>query len=256
MKYTKFVAGVDNESTPALKEHILTLNLSLSYAKMISNRVEGLYKNQCTDVYFVAHDNGKMFSRLWHGWGNHNNSIGNFGNFLTIEEARGMGIGREMLKMWCDDIKKRENLPLGLFCSAGSKELVKLYSKFGFRLAVRGTEVGPLYKPLGESPETFVEFCEKYYTPTDKIYAKKANVEYRHEIDCLLKFALLDNGLKFGFDEVSCIEEIFAFDTNFSANILFTSNDRVAGWQIILPDGTVKTQVYPIYNDVKIENVF
>lgn len=256
MKYNKFVAGVDDESTPALKDHVSKLDLTLSYAKMICNRVDGKYKDQCTDIYFVAHEDNKMFSRLWYGWGNHKNLIGNFGNFLTIEEARGMGIGREMLKMWNDDVAKRQELPLGLFCSAGSKELVSLYAKFGFRLAVRNTEVGPLYKPLGDSPETFFEFCEKYYTPTEKLYAKKATVEYRHEIDCLLKFALLDRGLTFGFDEASCIEETLVFNKNIDVNILFTEDNKVGGWQIILPDGTVKNQVFPAYIDTKIENVF
>lgn len=256
MKYNKFIAGSKEESALVLKEHLLNIDLKYSYAQMLLNRVEGLYKDQCTDVYFVASDNGKMFSRLWYGWGKHENSIGNFGNFLTIEEARGMGIGREMLKMWSEDVEKRDNLPLGLFCSAGSKELVKLYSKFGFKLAVRGSEVGPLYKPLGNNPESFFEFCEKYYTATDKLYAKKATVEYRHEIDCLLKFALLDKGLQFGFEEAVSIEETLVFNKNLNVNILFTKDNKVGGWQIILPDGTVKNQVYPLYYDVKVENVF
>ena len=256
MIYDKFIAGDNNVAVRLLKRHMETLDLTLSYAKMIINRIEGKYKKQCTDIYFVAHDENKFYSRLWYGWGNHKNSIGNFGNFLTIEDARGMGIGREMLKMWGDDIKKREELPIGLFCSAGSTELVELYSKFGFRLAVRGTEVGPLYKPLGESPESFYEFCKKYYTPTDKLYAKKATVEYRHEVDCLLKFALIDNGVQFGFEEASCLEEILVFDKKICANILFTKDEKVVGWQIVLPDGTVKNQIFPIYSDKIIENIF
>ena len=256
MNYDKFNAGNKILATQLLKEHMESYDMTLSYAKMIMNRVEGKYKDQCTDIYFVAHDENKLYSRLWYGWGNHKDSIGNFGNFLTIEDARGMGIGKEMLKMWQNDIEEREELPVGLFCSAGSKELVRLYSKFGFRLAVHGTEVGPLYKPLGNSPETFAEFCEKYYTPTDMLYAKKAKAEFRHEIDCLLKFALLDNGLKFGFDEASCLEEILVFDKKISANILFIEDNRAVGWQIILPDCTVKTQVYPLYSDTKIQNVF
>jgi len=256
MNYNKIIIGSSNATADALKKHILTLDLSLSYAQMMLNRVNGIYKDQCVDTYYIAQDNGEMFSRLWNGWGKHKDAVGNFGNFLTLEKARGMGLGRELLSMWNKDISEREDIPLALFCSAGSKELVSLYSKFGFRLAVRNTETGPLYKPLKDSPDTFVEFCEKYYTPTKKLFAKKATVEYRHEIDCLLKFALFDNGLKFGFDEASSLEEILVFDKNVKANILFTEDNKVAGWQIILSDGTVKTQVYPQYEGIKIVNVY
>ena len=101
-----------------------------------------------------------------------------------------------------------------------------------------------------------MEFCEKYYTPTDVLYAKNATVEFRHEIDCLLKFALLDRGVEFGFEEASSIEKILVFDNNIKANILFTKDNKVAGWQIILSDGTIKTQVFPAYEGIKIENAY
>lgn len=255
MKYEKFIAGSMNNTAQYLKEHLKSLDLTCSYAQMMVNRVNGDYSEQCNDVYFVAHDDNKMLARLWNGWGKHKNSIGNFGNFLTIEEARGNGIGGQLLKMWQEDISERDNLPLGLFCSAGSKELVNLYAKFGFVLAIRGAEVGPLYKPLNDSPKTFFEFCEEYYTPSNILYAQKASVEYRHEIDCLLKFALLDRNLKFGFDEAASIEETLVFKKDFSVNILFTEDNKVAGWQLILSDGTVKNQVFPLYYDTKIKNV-
>ena len=50
------------------------------------------------------------------------------------------------------------------------------------------------------------------------------------------------------FDSVrSSIEETLVFDKNYDVNILFTKDNKVGGWQIILPDGNVKNQVYPLY---------
>lgn len=252
MEFVKVIIdGNSSNALNALREHIKTLDKKLSYAKMMEYRTNGMAKHECVDTYYIAYENGKMLSRLWNGWGRHKNAIGNFGNFLTLEEARGKGLGGALLKMWINDISQRNDAPLGLFCSAGSVELVELYAKYGFSLAVKNTSTGPLYKPLNGSPLRFSEFCEKYYTPSSRLYAKKASVEYRHEIDCLLKFALLDNDMKFGFEEVNSLEEILMFN-KYEARILFNENNKVAGWQIVFPDGSIKTQVYPLYTDSEI----
>ncbi len=252
MEFSKILIGDKNTGgLEALKKNIDSLDKNLSYAKMMEYRICGNAENLCTDIYYVAHENGKMLTRLWNGWGKHKDAIGNFGNFLTVEEARGNGIGGKILSMWYDDILNREDVPLALFCSAGSVELVKLYSKFGFKLAVKDTVTGPLYKPLKNSPDTFIEFCNSYYSESHKLFAKKATVEYRHEIDCLLKFALLNNGIEFGFDEVKSVEEVLMFE-NFESYILFTKDNKAAGWQIVLSDGTVKTQLHPLYANSEI----
>ncbi len=121
MNYNKIIIGSSNTTADALKKHILTLDLSLSYAQMMLNRVNGIYKDQCVDTYYIAQDNGEMFSRLWNGWGKHTNAVGNFGNFLTLEKARGMGLGRELLSMWNKDISEREDIPLALFLQCGKQ---------------------------------------------------------------------------------------------------------------------------------------
>ena len=61
-----------------------------SYAEVMRLRVAGALAGECTDTYFVALDAGKCVSRLWNGWGRHEGAIGNFGNFLTLEEYRGL----------------------------------------------------------------------------------------------------------------------------------------------------------------------
>lgn len=252
MKVEKIIAGSKDNTALILKKHVEKLNMDLSYARMMLHRVSGNVKDECIDTYYICHENNVLLSRLWNGWGNHKNAIGNFGNFLTIEEARGKGLGGKLLSMWFDDISKRDDLPLALFCSAGSKELVSLYSKYGFKLAVRNTKVGPLYKPLKNSPDTFFEFCKEYYSPSSKLTAKKATVQYRHEIDCLLKFALLDLGLNFGFEEASCLEEILMGVVDTKAEILFTDDNKVAGWRLLFSDGSIKTQVYPLYENLSV----
>ncbi len=258
MECVKIIPNILNSGCDAhiaLKEHIDLLDMTYSYAKMMQYRIAGFSSEECNDIYYVAYEDGKMLSRLWNGWGRHKNAIGNFGNFLTIPEARGKGYGGLLLEMWFKDINEHEDAPLGLFCSAGSKELVALYKKFGFRLAVRNTETGPLYKPLKDSPETFEELYKKYYVPSEKLIAKAATIEYRHEIDLLLKFALLDLGEQFGFEEVGSLEEVFMLKPECSAKILFTENGNVAGWQYINEQGKVFTQVYPLYKDVQIINL-
>jgi hypothetical protein len=254
MEVFKIIPGNENNAAAldALKEHIKTLDNTLSYAKMINYRVNGYAAEECNDIYYVAVENGKFLSRLWNGWGKHKNAIGNFGNFYTDITARGKGIGGTLLSKWYEDISACDNAPLALFCSAGSKELVSLYKKHGFSLAVRNTETGPLYKPLNDSPDNFEAFCKKYYKPSDVLFSKKATVEYRHEIDLLLKFALLDLGLTFGFAGVSSLEEVLMLKENCDANILFTNENVVAGWQFVDESGKVYTQVYPIYTDAKI----
>ncbi len=248
MELVKFIVGSNEKAAHILKEHIEKLDMDLSYARMMFNRVDGKVSDECVDTYYIAYEDNSLLTRLWNGWGKHKDAIGNFGNFLTVDEARGKGIGGKVLSMWYEDISSRTDLPLGLFCSAGSKELVSLYKKYGFNLAVRGTETGPLFKPLGNSPSSFVDFCKEYYVPSENLYVKSATVEYRHEVDCLLKFALMDNDLTFGFDEIHSIEEALVFENDYNTEILFTDLNRVAGWQITLPDGTIKKQVYPLYD--------
>ena len=238
----------ENVGLTAIRKQIDTLNKEMSYAKMMEYRLHGNAQDECTDVYFAAHEDDKMLSRLWYGWGKHKNAIGNFGNFLTCAEVRGKGIGGMLLKTWWDDFNSRDDLPLGFFCSAATPELVALYAKFGFRLAIKNTETGALYKPVNDSPEDFEDFCKMYYTPAETLCAKDATVEYRHEIDCLLRFALRAEGVTLGFDGVDSLEAVLMGLTTVKAKILFTEENKVAGWAV--SDGDKwQIQSYPIYKN-------
>ena len=86
-----------------------------------------------------------------------------------------------------------------------------------------------------------------YYQPADCLISRAASVQYRHEVDCLLKFALIDRGLKLEIGTQSSAEEALLYRPG-QCNMLFTEQGRCVGWEI---DGMA--QVHPQYENVKIE---
>ncbi len=219
-----------------------------SYADMMRYRISGKAANECRDVYYVAHNGEKALGRLWHGWGRHKDAIGNWGNFYTDENARGQGIGGGLLRLWQGDFENEKDPPLCFLCTAATKELTDLYGRLGFRPAIEGRDCGPLYRPCAGSPETFKELCEGYYKPSEVLYLRKATVEYRHEIDCLLKFAFINSGLRFGLDGAKSVEEALLYGRE-RAGMLFTADGHCVGWSY---DGQI--QLYPIYKDAAVIN--
>lgn len=245
MKTQKFVPdGGKSVLEQALYEMVCAEGVEPPYMDMLKLRIRGEAAEECCDNYYLVTEEGKCLSRLWSGWGKHENAIGNFGNFHTLEQRRGQGIGREALTLWYQDMTTRPDAPLALFCT--SHRVASIYFPYGFRPAVRGTENGPLYLPLGDSPATFEEFCAHYYLPADVLFLRPATLEWRHEIDCLLKFALTDLGLPFGFDEVATLEEALLYHSC-APELLFTEQNRCVGWQV-----NGKTQLYPTYGHSKI----
>ena len=216
-----------------------------AYGSIMKRRVMGEYKDVCTDNYYIAYNDEKCLSRLWTGWGKHKDSIGNFGHFLTLSECRGMGIGREILKMWIKDTRERPDAPLALFCSA-TPEITEIYRPYGFREAMPNTKGGYLYMPIGDSPESFEEFCDMYYQPSDKLVHKKATIEYRHEVDCLLRFAFALKGIEFTMGDFQYVEEYMVHCPE-RVGMLFSEDGHCVGWSL---DGN--TKVYPLYETVEI----
>lgn len=229
----------------AIEKMMEGVNEGSSYADMMRLRISGSVSDQCNDTYFVAREGEECLSRLWHGWGKHENAIGNFGNFLTREDLQGQGIGKQMMTVWQQTIEAEPNKPLGLFCSSKERP-AQMYFRYGFRPALKGKSYGPLYLPLGDSPETFQEFCEMYYLPTKKLIARTATIQWRHEIDLLLKFALLDRGLKFGIGEYTVIEQALLYAPG-KAEQIFTEEGRCVGWRI-----GDQTQLLPLYEGLNI----
>ena len=235
-----------NQAGQALAAMLASESPGKSYADAMRARVSGALMGECTDTYFVAHENGACVSRLWYGWGNHAHAIGNFGNFLTVDEYRGQGIGTKLLEMWYADLQARNDLPLGLFCTSAPKA-ARMYEQYGMHPIMDGATYGPSYMPLGDSPETFADFCEWYYQPSLYLVSRPATFAYRHEIDCLLKFALLARGESLGIADTPSAEHAILYAIN-RAELLFTESGACVGWSV---DG--QTQVHPAYKNLKIE---
>lgn len=216
--------------------------LDMPYLKILKRRILGEFANLCCDNYYIAYTPDKCLSRLWTGWGKHTDSVGNFGHFLTLPESRGLGLGRQVLKLWYNDITTHADKPLALFCSA-VPEIAEIYRPFGFREITPDTKGGPLYMPLGDSPETFAEFCEIYYKPSQALFHKKADFGYRHEIDCLLRFAFKLKDLSFYIDGAPSFETAFV---NFPERLgmFFSEDGHCVGWSF-----DDKSIIHPLYGN-------
>ncbi|MBO7296488.1 MAG: GNAT family N-acetyltransferase [Clostridia bacterium] len=217
-----------------------------SYADAMRARVSGALVGECTDTYFVALDGDDCVSRLWYGWGTHESAIGNFGNFLTLEEYRGQGIGTRLLEMWYADLQARDDVPLALFCTSAPKAAL-MYEKYGMRPIAQDAAYGPSYMPLGKSPARFADFCDQFYQPASCLLSSPASFAYRHEIDCLLKFALSVRGESLGIGEIPSAEHAILYAPD-RTQMLFTERGTCVGWSV---DGQV--QVHPAYRNLKIE---
>lgn len=77
---------------------------------------------------------------------------------------------------------------------------MKLYFPYDFQTIDKGAEWEPLFMPLGDSSTDFRELCDLYYQPSDALFLRPATVEWRHEIDCLLKYSLWSMGLDYTID--------------------------------------------------------
>lgn len=218
-----------------------------SYLPMMQYRVAGRAADVCKDIYYIAMEGDRILSRHWNGWGKHPNAVGNFGNFMTREEARGQGIGRRLLDMWYEDLMQQPDRPLGLFCSAKNGYLIDLYGGYGFTQAVIKPTFSMLYMPLDGSPPTFPELCEEYYCEARELTVRPASVQWRHEIDCLLKFALAAEGESFGLPGCKSLEEAIVWPHIGDAQLLFTEKNRPVGWSFTGPDGVTHWQLHPRY---------
>ena len=229
-----------------------------SHARMIRYRLSGRAAAECVDRYFLAVRGGRCVSRIWYGWGRHTEAVGNFGNFKTDDELRGQGIGRHIYNMLKASLQAEAAPPLALFCTSSQPHLVRLYGEIGFRPAVSGTEGGPLYAPLGGSPERFADFCREYYRSSSFLRFVPGSIGFRHEVDCLLRFALLERGEDgiFGLKTFPSYEAAFlAIAADPSVGTLervVTDRDRTVGWAFTPRNGEREIQLHPDFRNREI----
>lgn len=248
LNFDIYVPGVNTPmSASALKSALQDLDIGASYSDMMRLRASGGASQQCNDVYYLCTDDqNRLISRLWMGWGKHGNAVGNWGNFFTDPDFRGQGIGSKMLALWLDDLLNRADTPIALFCTAGSERVAKMYAPYGFGCAIEGATFGPLYCPLGNSPATFKEFCQEYYKPANALIFKPASIEWRHEIDCLFKFAMISLGLDYLPQGMESLERsILNNDT--SVELIFTDRSIPVGISKNDENGKREITIYPQY---------
>ncbi|MBE6761979.1 MAG: GNAT family N-acetyltransferase [Ruminococcaceae bacterium] len=246
MKFEKIFAGQHkNEGYNALWNMVKDELPDESHTKIIRRRLQGEFADLCTDNYYIAYEDDVCYSRLWTGWGKHKDAIGNFGHFLTLPEKRGQGLGREVIKKWTADIKSRGDAPLALFCTA-TAEITEIYRPLGFREITPEAKGGFLYCPLGNSPETFKEFCDDYFVSGKEIYQKPASMEYRHELDCLLRFAFFALKEEFTMGGSFYVEDYFVKCPE-KLSIFFDERNHVVGWGY-----EDNFKIHPAYRDCKI----
>lgn len=248
MNFDRYVPGEPrNAAGTALGEMLREEKPGQIHTDTMRLRISGGLAHLCTDTYFVAHEQGTAYARLWHGWARgRRDTVGNFGNFLTLEKVRGRGIGRQLLELWHEDLTRREDRPLALFCSA-KEEVAGIYFPYGFQPALAGAKAGPLYLPVDRPDRDFGTFCQWYYQPADFLISRPADFGWRHEIDCLLHFALRRAGESFGLGDVVRLEQALLYYPE-RAQLYFTPEGRCVGWSV---DG--QTQLHPAYRTLPVE---
>lgn len=250
IEFSRFLCGTpETKASMALSQWLSETDTDRSYLPMMQHRVSGKAANDCKDIYYIAMEGDIAVSRLWNGWGKHPGAVGNFGNFMTLDEVQGRGIGRKLLNMWYEDLMEQPDRPIGLFCSAKNGYLIDLYGGYGFTQAVIKPTFSMLYKPLDGSPADFQSLCEEYYCKAEKLTVRPATVQWRHEIDCLLKFSLAAEGESFGLPGCKTLEEAIVWPHIGTAQLLFTEKDRPVGWSFTGPDGITHWQIHPRYRE-------
>lgn len=246
IKTEKYIAGSEKNEVYHLLDSIIFKD-----DRFLRKRLCGELINVSNDFFFLAHNDTEGLSRIWMGYGKHANAVSNWGAVFTPEKHRGKGYCSEILKYCFEELENMNDAPTALFCTAGTLKLANLYKKYGFTTAINGRDCGPLYRPMGNSPKTFREFCRKYYTETEELFVVNADFDWRNEIDCLLRFALKDIGENFGIKGINDLWSII-MDEPERAKIILTKENKCAGWMI-----DDEMQLYPIYRQVeKITNNF
>lgn len=215
------------------------------HTSVFVSRAKGELCDLCNDKFYIATDDGRCVSRLWNGWGKHRDAVGNFGDFFTLEEYRGEGLGKRLLKMWYEDIMSIKDKPIGFFCTSAAR-IAKTYEEYGMTGIFPGQEGGPSYMPLGDSPKKFDDLCDMYYTYADTLTEKAATFEYRHEIDLLLKFYFMKSGIRFGFGDIPDLEYALVHRCE-NVKLYFAPNGHCVGWSV-----GEEMQLHPKYRKVNI----
>ena len=164
--------------------------------RSITSRLAGKLHDVSEDRYFFAEIDGEIVGQMWYGWGRHAHPAANFGQVFVAARHRKKGIAERLFAAFSKHYFDNSP-PIAAFCTTGSEWVANIYKAAGFRTIDPKAGCGPLYCPKPGQPETFDEFADKFYRGqcAERAQAIPATMEYRHEIDCVLKFTLIRKGM-------------------------------------------------------------
>lgn len=164
--------------------------------RSITSRLAGHFRDVSDDRYFFAEIDGEIVGQMWYGWGRHDQPAANFGQVFVATRHRKKGIAERLFRAFSKHYFDNSP-PIAAFCTTGTDWVVNIYRPAGFRTIVPNAPCGPLYCPKPGQPETFDEFADNFYRGhcAGRAQAIAGTMQYRHEIDCVLKFTLIRKGL-------------------------------------------------------------
>ena len=154
--------------------------------RSVGARSDGKYADCSVDRYFIGEINGRIAGQVWYGWGCHKRPVANFGQVYVDLDFRGLGITNILMKYLHADF---ESSPvMGAMCTCMAPWITDIYRPYGFHQTYPDSP--RLYCPGAGSPFDFKDLSEEYYKNSSALRVLPGTMEYRHEIDCLLKFTL------------------------------------------------------------------
>jgi len=157
--------------------------------RCIRQRLRGDYAAFCVDKYFLGEIHGRIAGQIWYGYATAGTGIANFGHVYTEPEHRKKGIADELMKVFKAAF---DASPVhAALCGTGTPWVARMYFRYGFQPVVQGAETGPLVLFKEGRGRGFRAFEEEYFRPGQDVAVLPGTMAYRHDIDKMLKNALL-----------------------------------------------------------------
>ena len=207
--------------------------------RSITSRLAGEFCDVADDRFFFAKIDGEIVGQMWYGWGRHEQPVANFGQVYVATRHRRKGIAERLFSAFCEHFFN-DSPPIAAFCSTGSEWVANIYKSGGFRTIDPEAAYGPLYCPKPGLPDTFDDFSERFYSGqfAGSVHAVPATMEYRHEIDCVLKFTKIRRGVP--PKSIPSFQQAYfdKLDGKGDLVVLMSPRDRPLGWHFTPYDGS------------------
>jgi len=154
--------------------------------RSVGSRSDGKYADCSIDRYCTGEIDGRIAGQVWYGWGRHERPAANFGQVYVDRDYRGLGVTNILMKYLHEDFKTSP--VIGAMCTCSVPWIRDIYKPYGFHQTYPDSP--RLYCPGPGSPFEFKDLAEQYYRSGFALRVVPGTMEYRHEIDCLLKFTL------------------------------------------------------------------